>query len=126
MSDALPLQISEKTGKPVTDVKKAIIWGNHSSTQYPDVNHGTVGGQPIRQVVKDDEWLNGEFISTVQQRGATIIKASHLSCSLQKPCQSTSCSSFIGRHVIWPQALSQAESNLDTLLPATACRQSCV
>ena len=68
------MQISEKTGKPVTEVKNAIIWGNHSSTQYPDVNHGTVGGKPIREVVKDDEWLNGEFITTVQQRGAAIIK----------------------------------------------------
>ena len=82
--DTLHLQISEKTGTPVTDVKNVIIWGNHSSTQYPDVNQGTVGGQPIRKVVKDDEWLNGEFISTVQQRGATIIKASHLSHSLSK------------------------------------------
>lgn len=53
-----------------------IIWGNHSSTQYPDVNHGTVAGKPIREVVKDDAWLNGEFISTVQQRGAAIIKVS--------------------------------------------------
>lgn len=68
------LQISQKTGKPVTDVKNVTIWGNHSSTQYPDVNHGTVGGKPIREVVGDDEWLDGEFISTVQQRGATIIK----------------------------------------------------
>jgi hypothetical protein len=58
----------------VTDVKNAIIWGNHSSTQYPDVNHGTVAGTPIREAVKDDDWLNGDFISTVQQRGAAIIK----------------------------------------------------
>ena len=85
----LCMQISEKTGKPVTDVKNAIIWGNHSSTQYPDVNHGTVGGQPIRQAVKDDEWLNGEFISTVQQRGAAIIKASPSARlqALQTVCQ---------------------------------------
>ena len=67
-------QISERTGKPVTEVKNVIIWGNHSSTQYPDVNHGTVGGTPIREAVKDDDWLNGEFIKTVQQRGAAIIK----------------------------------------------------
>lgn len=74
MTTLPPAQISERTGKPVTDVKNAIIWGNHSSTQYPDVNHGTVGGRPIRDVVQDDDWLNGEFISTVQQRGAAIIK----------------------------------------------------
>ena len=50
----------------MSDVKKIIIWGNHSSTQYPDVNHGTVqtpkGLQSIREAVKDDNWLNGEFI----------------------------------------------------------------
>ena len=81
------MQISEKTGKPVTEVKNAIIWGNHSSTQYPDVNHGTVGGQPIREVVKDDKWLNGEFITTVQQRGAAIIKVTpHAgSCRIRHP-----------------------------------------
>ena len=59
---------------PVTDVKNVIIWGNHSSSQYPDVNHGTVKGKPIREVIKDDSYLNEEFISTVQQRGAAIIK----------------------------------------------------
>lgn len=75
-------QISEKTGKPVTDVKNAIIWGNHSSTQYPDVNHGTVDGTPIREAVKDDDWLNGDFISTVQQRGAAIIKMRNMSSAL--------------------------------------------
>lgn len=82
------MQISEKTGKPVTDVKNVIIWGNHSSTQYPDVNHGTVRGSPIRSVVKDDDWLNGEFISTVQQRGATIIKASPITRDSSKYCAS--------------------------------------
>ncbi len=43
-------QVSERTGAHVTDVRNVTIWGNHSSTQYPDVNHGTVGGKPIRQV----------------------------------------------------------------------------
>ena len=67
-------QVAERLDVPVTEVKNVIIWGNHSSTQYPDVNHGTVGGKPIREAVDDDAWLNGEFISTVQQRGAAIIK----------------------------------------------------
>ena len=66
----------------MTEVKNAIIWGNHSSTQYPDVNHGTVNGTPIREAVKDDDWLNGDFISTVQQRGATIIKVCLSLCLL--------------------------------------------
>ena len=75
-------QVSERLGVPVTDVKNVIIWGNHSSTQYPDVNHGTVGGKPIRAVVGDDAYLNGDFIKTVQQRGAAIIKARKLSSAL--------------------------------------------
>ena len=67
-------------------MKNAIIWGNHSSTQYPDVNHATVktpsGEKPVRELVADDEWLNTEFISTVQQRGAAIIKARKQSSAL--------------------------------------------
>ncbi|XP_010495636.1 PREDICTED: malate dehydrogenase, cytoplasmic 2-like [Camelina sativa] len=79
-------QVSERLSVPVSDVKNVIIWGNHSSTQYPDVNHATVktssGEKPVRELVKNDEWLNGEFISTVQQRGAAIIKARKLSSAL--------------------------------------------
>lgn len=67
-------QIAERAKVAVTDVKNVTIWGNHSSSQYPDVNHGTVKGKPIREVIKDDEYLNKEFIETVQQRGAAIIK----------------------------------------------------
>lgn len=79
-------QISEKLNVQVSDVKNVIIWGNHSSTQYPDVNHATVnteaGEKPVRDLIKDDAWLNGEFITTVQQRGAAIIKARKLSSAL--------------------------------------------
>ena len=63
-------QVSEKTGAPVSEVKNVIIWGNHSSTQYPDVNHGEVSGMPIRSAIGDDAYLDGEFVKTVQQRGA--------------------------------------------------------
>ncbi|GAX78055.1 hypothetical protein CEUSTIGMA_g5497.t1 [Chlamydomonas eustigma] len=75
-------QVAERLGLHVVEVKNVIIWGNHSSTQYPDVNHGTAGGKPIREVVKDDAWLDGEFLTTVQQRGAAIIKARGLSSAL--------------------------------------------
>ncbi|KAA0065647.1 hypothetical protein IC582_010262 [Cucumis melo] len=80
-------QISERLNVQVSDVKNVIIWGNHSSTQYPDVNHATVklpSGEEksVRELVADDAWLNGEFISTVQQRGAAIIKARKLSSAL--------------------------------------------
>jgi len=79
-------QLSERLGVASTEVSNVIIWGNHSSTQYPDVNHGTavVGGaaQPIRAAVADDDYLNGPFISTVQQRGAAIIAARKFSSAL--------------------------------------------
>lgn len=66
--------------------KNVIIWGNHSSTQYPDVRHAvaTVDGKevPVMQAVKDDAWLKGEFIKTIQVRGAAIIKARKLSSAM--------------------------------------------
>ncbi len=71
-------QLAGKTGKHTTDVKGVIIWGNHSATQYPDVNHCTIAGTPALQAA-DAAWLKGDFISTVQQRGAAIIKARGLS-----------------------------------------------
>jgi malate dehydrogenase len=67
-------QLSEKTGAAVTEVKRVIIWGNHSATQYPDLHHATVGGKPALSLV-DETWFKGTFIPTVQQRGAAIIKA---------------------------------------------------
>lgn len=79
-------QISERLGVQVSAVKNVIIWGNHSSTQYPDVHHAVVtnqhGEEPVQKLVGDDAWLRGEFISTVQQRGAAIIKARKLSSAL--------------------------------------------
>ena len=67
-------QLAEKTGAHSTDIKKMIIWGNHSSTQYPDIHHTSVkGGSAIDQV--DQDWYKSTFIPTVQQRGAAIIKA---------------------------------------------------
>lgn len=66
-------QISSKTGCSVSDVENIIIWGNHSATQYPDTFHATVKGQPLREVVNDDAFLNGPFISKVAKRGAEII-----------------------------------------------------
>jgi malate dehydrogenase len=68
-------QLATKAGVLVEEVRNLAIWGNHSSTQFPDVYHATIGGSPADQVIGDEEWIRGEFISTVQQRGATIIKA---------------------------------------------------
>jgi malate dehydrogenase len=75
-------QLAERSGVHNTKVKNVIIWGNHSSTQYPDVNHATIDGKPAREVIGNDEYLDGEFIQVVQQRGAAIIKARGLSSAL--------------------------------------------
>ncbi|HWG10933.1 MAG TPA: malate dehydrogenase [Rhodanobacteraceae bacterium] len=67
-------QLAQKTGTHVNDVKRMIIWGNHSSTQYPDIHHATVKGAAATSLV-DQAWYENDFIPTVQQRGAAIIKA---------------------------------------------------
>ena len=67
-------QLSAKTGKPVSSIRKLTIWGNHSSTQYPDLSQTTVDGQPALDLVAQD-WYEGEFIPTVAKRGAAIIEA---------------------------------------------------
>jgi malate dehydrogenase len=68
-------QLAKKSGVETTAVSNVAIWGNHSSTQYPDFTHAKINGQPAPTVIKDEAWLKGEFISSVQQRGAAIIKA---------------------------------------------------
>jgi len=68
-------QLAAKAGVPVSEVRDLAIWGNHSSTQFPDAWHATIGGQPAPNVIGDEDWLRGEFIASVQQRGAAIIKA---------------------------------------------------
>ncbi len=72
-------QLAEKTGSTVRDITKMTIWGNHSATQYPDLFHAEVKGQNAAALVDDQAWLEGEFIPTVQQRGAAIIEARGLS-----------------------------------------------
>ncbi len=73
-------QLAAKAGVHSTDVTKMTIWGNHSATQYPDVFHAEVGGKPAFAAVGSDQaWLESDFIPTVQQRGAAIIKARGLS-----------------------------------------------
>ncbi|MFO7544344.1 MAG: malate dehydrogenase [Trueperaceae bacterium] len=67
-------QLAQKAGAHVTDVKRMIIWGNHSSTQVPDVSHATIAGKPASDVV-NDAWVREAFIPTVQKRGAAIIDA---------------------------------------------------
>lgn len=68
-------QLAQKAGVDVTEVQNMTIWGNHSATQYPDFFNAKIGGKNANEVIGDDTWLKGDFISTVQQRGAAIIKA---------------------------------------------------
>jgi malate dehydrogenase len=67
-------QLAEKTGTHTSAIRRLTIWGNHSSTQYPDLSHTTVNGKAAKSLV-DDRWISENFIPTVQQRGAAIIKA---------------------------------------------------
>jgi malate dehydrogenase len=68
-------QLAGKTGAAVKDITKMTIWGNHSATQYPDIFHAKVNGQDAAALVNDQEWLENDFIPTVQKRGAAIIEA---------------------------------------------------
>lgn len=72
-------QLAKKAGVDVTAVSNLAIWGNHSSTMYPDFANAKINGKPVPEVITDSAWLEGEFIATVQQRGAAIIKARGLS-----------------------------------------------
>eukprot|EP00796_Vickermania_ingenoplastis_P004615 gene4616-3327_t len=74
--------LASKAGVPITKVRNAIIWGNHSSTQVPDVESATIDGQPARQVIKDDAFLDGPFMKKIQERGAEIIKLRGLSSAM--------------------------------------------
>ena len=72
-------QLAQKAGVKVGDVTNVTIWGNHSATQYPDAENARVNGKPVPEVIGHLAWLRGEFIETVQQRGATVIAARGLS-----------------------------------------------
>ena len=67
-------QLADKTGSATTDISRVTIWGNHSATQYPDIHHTMIGGKRATDLV-DESWMKDDFIPTVQQRGAAIIKA---------------------------------------------------
>ncbi|MGF1615684.1 MAG: malate dehydrogenase [Gammaproteobacteria bacterium] len=67
-------QLAQKTGSKVAEIRKVTVWGNHSATQYPDLNHATVGGRSALELV-EETWIRNEFIPRVQKRGAEIIEA---------------------------------------------------
>jgi len=67
--------LAKKAGTTASEVSNLAVWGNHSATQYPDFVHAKIGGKAVTEVIRDEAWLKGEFISAVQQRGAAVIKA---------------------------------------------------
>jgi malate dehydrogenase len=67
--------LAQRAGVSVNDVRNVAIWGNHSNTQYPDFANATISGRPAAEVIGDLDWLRGEFVMTVQERGAAVIKA---------------------------------------------------
>ena len=72
-------QVAIKLLQPICDIKKMIVWGNHSGTQYPDLDHAEIRGRLVRDVLPEKEWVEREFIPTVQKRGAAVIEARGLS-----------------------------------------------
>jgi len=72
-------QVALKLFQPIRDIKKMIIWGNHSGTQYPDLDHAEIRGSLVRELLPDQDWVEREFIPTVQKRGAAVIEARGLS-----------------------------------------------
>jgi len=72
-------QLAHKAGTTIRSVTNMTIWGNHSSTQYPDFYNARIDGRPANEVIGDEKWLKEDFIATVQQRGAAVIKARGLS-----------------------------------------------
>ncbi|XP_040574780.1 malate dehydrogenase, cytoplasmic [Lepeophtheirus salmonis] len=75
-------QLAIKAGVKIGDIKNTIIWGNHSSTQYPDASHATIGGKPACSVINDDAWFKETFLPVVQKRGAAVIAARKLSSAM--------------------------------------------
>jgi malate dehydrogenase len=67
--------LAQRSGQHISDVQNLTIWGNHSASQYPDFYNTKIGGKPATEVIGDEAWLQGDFISAVQKRGATVIKA---------------------------------------------------
>jgi malate dehydrogenase len=75
-------QLAQKAGVPITDVTGGLIWGNHSATQVPDFYNAKIKGKSAYDVIKDEAWLKGDFLKTVQQRGAAIIAARGVSSAM--------------------------------------------
>ena len=122
-------QLAQKAGRPVATVSNVAIWGNHSATQYPDFVNAKIDGKPVPEVITDQAWLKGDFISSVQQRGAAVIKARGASSaasaanaaldtvkSIVTPTPAGSCFSA----AVWSEGCYGIESGLVTGLPLSS------
>jgi malate dehydrogenase len=97
-------QLATKARVHTTDVTRMTIWGNHSATQYPDVFHAEVKGKPAFDAVgRDQQWLESEYIPTVQQRGAAVIKARGLSSA------ASAANAAIDHVRTWTQGTAKAD-----------------
>ena len=76
------IPVAERVGTDITNVKNIIIWGNHSSTQFPDAQNGTANGKPINEFFFDESYLESEFLETIQKRGAAVIAARKMSSAM--------------------------------------------
>lgn len=72
-------QVAQKLFQPIHDIKRMVVWGNHSGTQYPDLDHAEIRGRLVRDLLPDQDWVEREFIPTVRNRGAAVIEARGLS-----------------------------------------------
>ena len=72
-------QVAQKLFQPIHDIKKMVVWGNHSGTQYPDLDHAEMRGRLVRELLPDQDWIEAEFIPVVQKRGSAVIEARGLS-----------------------------------------------
>jgi len=68
-------QLAQKAKVPVAAISNVAVWGNHSTTQYPDAHNARIAGLPVEEVIKDHGWLKGKFVETIQKRGAAVIEA---------------------------------------------------
>ena len=95
-------QLAQRLGVPVTEVKKLAIWGNHSTTQYPNLFHAEVGGRNAYEAVDDHEWVEQTFIPTVAKRGAAIIEARGASSAASAASAAVDHIALMGaRHAPW-------------------------
>ncbi|MBI5658254.1 MAG: malate dehydrogenase [Nitrosomonadales bacterium] len=93
-------QVAQKLFQPIHDIKRMTVWGNHSGTQYPDLDHAEIRGKLVRDLLPDQDWVEREFIPTVQKRGAAVIEARGLSsaASAANAAISHICDWMLGAH----------------------------